>query len=167
MKNKLHLKTLFALVLATTLFIVACNNDDEGLPLSDEPISFLSPDSTTVFAQAGSELNYTVFLATDKAITSLSAGYLIDTMQSTSAISFGQLQQIFLEETFEEENNVMEFSGVINIPSAVNDSVPFRPYMPQQQNPVFVPARYDAVRVLFRMDASGTIYEKQLKIIIQ
>lgn len=150
-----------------TIALVACNKDDDGLPTSDEPITFLTPDSTTVFAQAGSEFNYTVFLATDKPILSLTAGYLIDTMQSTTAINFGQLETIVLEQEFEEENNVFEYSGSFTIPSAVNDSTPFRSYMPQQQNPVFVPARYDAVRVLFRMDASGTIYEKQLKIIIE
>lgn len=152
---------LFAIVL------FSCNKDDDGLPTSDEPISFLAPDSTTVFAQAGSEFNYTVFLVTDKPILSLSAGYLIDVTQNTASINFGQLEEIILEQEFEEENNVIEFSGSFTIPAAINDSTPFRSYMPQQQNPVFVPASYDAVRVLFRMDASGTIYEKQLKIIIQ
>lgn len=167
MNQKINFKLLFSLFFLLGLLIVSCNKDDDGVPTSDEPISFLEPDTTTVFAQAGTEFNYTVFLATDKSITSLSAGYLIDLNQSTTAVTFGQLQEVFLEETFEEENNVLEFSGSFTLPAAVNDTTPFRSYMPAQQNPVFVPASYDAIRVLFRMDASGTIYEKQLKIIIQ
>lgn len=95
MKHNINFKLLFSSFLLMGLFFTSCNKDEDELPTSSEPISFLVPDTSTVFAQAGSEFNYTVFLAIDKVISSLSAGYLIDLNQSTSSISFSELQEVF------------------------------------------------------------------------
>lgn len=150
-----------------SFFMVSCSNDDDETPFYNEPINILTPDSTTVVAPAGSTFNFSLYLATDVPIDTLRVGYLIDTAKINTSIPFSIVDTVVISSGFDDINNVQTFSGSFTLPDSVTNIRAFRPYVPAQQNPVFVAEQYDAVRVVFRMEATGKTFEKQMKVIIQ
>ena len=52
MKNKFSLYSLIFLVVIAVL-LNACNKDEVENPVGFEPINFIQPDSSTIFASAG------------------------------------------------------------------------------------------------------------------
>lgn len=155
--------SIFSAVLATILF--SCKKDDDT-PSSTEPINILSPDSTTIFADAGSTVNLELYLAIDKAIDTLRAAYLIDTSLLVQNLTFSDMDSVFLVQGFEDTSNVQSVSTTFTVPNYVTDSIPFKPYFSGSTTP-YAPPSYDAIRIIFKLEAQdNSTYEKQLKIII-
>lgn len=154
-------------LLAISLVLVSCSKSEDDSVPTNEPINILSPDTSTVIAQAGSVFDFSLYLATDVIIDTVRVGYLIDTSMINTSIPFSSVDTVVLISGFDTENNVQSFTGNFILPSFVTIDRPFRPYQPAQQNPVFSSAQYDAVRVVFKVEARGKTFEKQMKIIIQ
>lgn len=162
--NSLPHLTLFALIALFTF--VACNKDGDDKPVGTEAINFVVPDSTTIFADAGEIVNFTLYLAIDQPIDTVRAAFLIDTAMMIESLSFTDMDSIFFVEGFSDSLNVQTISGSFTMPLGVNDTIPFRQYFSGNTTP-FIAPDFDAVRIIFRMEAAdNTFFEKQLKIIV-
>jgi hypothetical protein len=161
------LKTAAFLLIFSGL-IFSCNKDDDGDPYpSNEAINLLTPDSTVVFAQAGSVFDFSVYIVIDRPVDTIRVGYSVDTLMSTSIMPFNLVDTVVLSSGFAEVNNKQLFSGSIQLPDSVPNVRAFRPYQPSQPTPVFIPAVYDAIRVVLKVEAGNRTYEKYLKVIIE
>lgn len=153
------------IVLVTVLF--ACNKDEEEYPISYEPINFLSPDSSTVFVDAGETFNFELYLAIDQAIDTIRAAYLVDTSMIVTNLNFADMDSIFFVQGFADSNNVQTISGSFVVPTGINDTLGFRPYFAGTTSNPYTAPSYDAIRIIFRLEGEdNTSYEKQLKLII-
>lgn len=164
----------FLLVLAITAVLSACNKDDVENPVGTEPINFIQPDSSTIFASAGELVDFTLYLAIDNPIDTLRGAYFIDTTRGGTSIdtnvilenlTYADMQTEFFVQGFADSLNVQTVSGVLEMPLGRNDSTAFWTYFAGSTTP-FLPAQYDAVRVVFQIEADTLRYEKQLKIIV-
>lgn len=155
---------VFSALMSVILF--SCKKDDEDRPSSTEPINILQPDSTTIFADAGSIVDLELYLAIDKAIDSIRAAYLIDTSMIVQNLNFSNMDSVFFVQGFEDTSNVHTVTTSFTIPNNVADSIPFKPYFSGSTTP-YAPPSYDAIRIIFKLEAQdNSTYEKQLKIII-
>ena len=75
------------------------------------------------------------------------------------------MQTEFFVQVFTDSLNVQTVSGTLQMPLGRNASVPFQAYFSGSTTP-FIAQKYDAVRVVFRLDSDNLSYEKQLKIIV-
>ena len=167
MKKNSSFSKLILLASIAILTTISCNKNDDDKQVGTEAINFVVPDSTTIFANAGEVVDFTLYLAIDQAIDTIRGGYLIDTSMSIQSLSFLDLQDIFFVEGFSDSLNVQTISGTFTMPSGVNDTIPFRQYFSGNTNP-FIAPDFDAVRIIFRMEAAdNTFFEKQLKIIVK
>ena len=173
MKNKFSLYSLiFAAVIA--LVLNACNKDEVENPVGTEPINFIQPDSSTIFASAGALVDFTLYLAIDHPIDSVRGAYFIDTTRGSSLpgvnallenLTYADMQTEFFVQGFSDSLNVQTVSGVLEMPSTRTDGTGFWSYFAGSTTP-FLPAQYDAVRVIFQIEAGSSRYEKQLKVIV-
>jgi hypothetical protein len=163
-KKFAHLTFSFLVI---SFVLVSCSKTDDDSISTNEPINILQPDTNVVIAQAGSTFNFSLYLATDVIIDTVRVGYIIDTVIINQSTPFSLVDTVVLNTGFDTKNNVQTFQSSFVLPSQAFPDRPFRPYMPAQQNPIFVAAQYDALRVVFRVEASGKTFEKQMKIIIQ
>jgi hypothetical protein len=157
------------LMLLMSVLVFSCKKEDEGDPYpSNEAINLLSPDTTVLFAQAGSVFDFSVYIVIDKPVDTIRVGYAVDTLMSTNIMPFNMVDTVVLVSGFAEVNNKQLFSGSFQLPDSVINVRAFRPYQPAQPTPVFIPAVYDAVRVVLKVEATGNRnYEKYLKVIIE
>lgn len=156
--------TIFSALFTVVLF--SCKKDNEDRPASNEPINILSPDSTTIYADAGSTVNLELYLAIDKAIDTIRGAYLIDTSMMVQNLTFNDMDSVFFVQGFEDTSNVQSVTTSFTVPSQVADSIPFKPYFSGSTTP-YAPPSYDAIRIIFKLEAQdNSSYEKQLKIII-
>ena len=156
MMNKKIIGAISAIILIVVFY--SCKKPVVPFPNSNEAISFSNLDSTTIRKKAGDNLEVNVVLITDKVIDSLKIGYLIDTIGITTNLTFNDVKEIVLETGFETENNKQQYLANIKLPSNAYGIRAFRPY---------VNGVGDYVRIIFRMEAGSTAYEKQLKVIIE
>ena len=155
-----HLLSIFAL-LAVAL-VIGCNKDDDTDTVNtNEPIYFITPDSTTIISSPGAQVDYTVQLTLDENIDSLRAGWVIDTIGMVTSIPFSSVDSVFLETGFADSNNVQQFSGSITVPDSIINVRAF-----QVCDPPSLPQDYDALRLIFRVEAGTIVREKQLKVIV-
>lgn len=147
------------------IVLVACNKEEEDKPVGTEPINFIQPDSTTIFATAGEMVDFSLYLAIDQAIDSVRGAYYIDTAMSINNLTYSDMETEFFSQAFTDSLNVQTVSGTLEMPLGRTDSIPFQQYFSGSTTP-FIPAVYDAVRVVFRVDGDTVSYEKQLKIIV-
>lgn len=167
MKNISSFSKLILLALMAIITTIACNKNKDDNPVGTEAINFVVPDSTTIFANAGEVVDFTLYLAIDQAIDTIRGGYLIDTSMIIQSLSFLDMDSVFFVQGFSDSLNVQTVSGTFTMPSGVNDSIPFRQYFSGNTNP-FIAPDFDAVRIIFRMEAAdNTYFEKQLKIIVK
>jgi hypothetical protein len=166
MKKIKSFSKLTLLVLMAIVSTIACNKIEDDKPIGTEAINFIVPDSTTIFANSGEVVNFTLYLAIDQPIDTIRGGYLIDTSRTIQSLSFQDMDSVFFVEGFSDSLNVQTISGTFTMPSGVNDSIPFRQYFSGNTNP-FIAPDFDAVRIIFRMEAAdNSFFEKQLKIIV-
>lgn len=147
------------------VLLVACNKQEEENPVGTEPINFVEPDSSAIFAAAGEIVDFTLYLAIDQSIDSIRGGYFIDTAMGINNLLFSDMETEFFVQGFTDSLNTQTVSGTIEMPLGRSASIPFRPYFSGSTTP-FIPAQYDAVRVVFRLEGETVSYEKQLKIIV-
>lgn len=165
MKKQLFVVVSIISFLAMSV-LVSCNKDEDENPVGVEPINFVQPDSTTIFANSGELVDFALYLALDQAIDTIRAGYLIDTSMMNMSLSLDDMDTIFYVQGFGDSLNVQSVASSFTLPSGINDTMAFRPYFPGSSNPYIAPS-YDAVRVVFRLEAEDqSFYEKQLKVII-
>lgn len=163
-KNRIF-GTLIILLLAGVISLHSCKKDEETRPTSNEAINILQPDSTTIFADAGSTVNFELYLAVDEVIDTIMAGYLLDSTMINYNLTLADMDSIFFGQGFVDSNNVQTVTGSITLPQYWNDTVPFQTYFSGSTTP-YIPESYDACRIVFRMETeSGIQHEKQLKII--
>jgi len=167
MKRYLNFRIGLVLTLIVSLSVFSCNkNDDEDRPTTAEAINFINPDSTTIFADAGSIVDFNLYIAIDQAIDTVRAAYAIDTAMSVSNLTFSDTEVEFFAQGYTDSSNVQYATGVITLPQMAYDTIPFQSYFGGSTTPYIAPS-YDAVRVVFKVEAEdNTSYEKQLKIII-
>lgn len=140
------------------VFMFSCQKDEDTFPNSNEAISFLNLDSTTIERRAGEDLLIDVVLITDTIIDSLKVGYFLDTLGVTTNLTFEDITTLSLATAFTEINNKHQYAATIKLPANAYGIRPFRPY---------VNGVGDYVRIIFRMEAGTRAYEKQLKVIIE
>lgn len=163
----IRMKRLIFMFSALTVLFVACNKQEEDRPVGTEPINFITPDSTTIFASAGEVVDFSLYLSIDQAIDSIRGAYFIDTAMTINNLTYADMSEEFYVEGFMDSLNVQTVSSVFTMPSGRTDSTLFRPYFSGSTTP-FIAPQYDAVRIVFRLEAEdNTSYEKQLKIIVQ
>ncbi|MCB0538185.1 MAG: hypothetical protein KDE33_11750, partial [Bacteroidetes bacterium] len=114
--------TIFSALFTVVLF--SCKKDNEDRPASNEPINILSPDSTTIYADAGSTVNLELYLAIDKAIDTIRGAYLIDTSMMVQNLTFNDMDSVFFVQGFEDTSNVQSVTTSFTVPSQVADSIP-------------------------------------------
>ena len=148
----------FVVVLVLSIALFSCEKPIDEFPNSNEAISFVGIDSTTVKLRAGEDLILDVVLVTDTIIDSLKIGYFIDTIGITTNLTYTDITTESIVTGFAEVNNKFVYSAVISMPANAYGIRPFRPY----QNNIG-----DYVRVIFRMEAGSRSYEKQIKVIIE
>lgn len=147
------------IVIIGLVFIInACNKPVDDFPNSNEAISFVGIDSTTIKMKAGEDLVLDVVLITDTIIDSLRIGYLIDTVGITTNITYADIQTESIVHGFTEVNNKFVYPATIKLPANAFGIRAFRPF----KNGVG-----DYVRIIFRMEAGTKSYEKQVKVIIE
>lgn len=165
MKKITITKSFFFVFTLLLTILLACNKDEEEKPVGTEPINFVQPDSTTIFATAGELVEFSLYLAIDQAIDSVRGAYFIDTAMSINNLTYGDMETEFYVQGFSDSLNVQTVSGTLEMPLERSNSTPFQPYFSGSTTP-FIPAQYDAVRVVFRLEGDTVSYEKQLKIIV-
>lgn len=148
---------LFLATLSIVLF--SCTKDDENpFPATNEAISFLNIDSAVVKAKAGSTLKVDVVLVTDKPIDSIKAAYFIDTLGVKENLTYAETETQLLATALDTVTNKIVYSASLKMPADAYGVRAFRPYLNNTG---------DYVRVVFRMEATPRVYEKQLKVIIE
>ncbi|MCD8529252.1 MAG: hypothetical protein LRY27_04695 [Chitinophagales bacterium] len=158
-------KIFIVSVACLLIILIACKKDDNQNPISNEAITFVQPDSSTIFADAGSVVNFELFLAVDEVIDTVMAGYLLDSNMINYNLTLDDMDSIFFGQSFIDSNNVQTVVGSFTLPQNWNDTVPFRTYFPGSTTP-YIPVSYDACRIIFRMETeNGVQHEKQLKVI--
>ena len=167
MKTYSNIKIWSMIALVFSVIIFSCNkNDDEDRPLTTEAINFINPDTTTIFADAGTTVDFNLYIALDKAIDTVRAAYSVDTMMSVTSLSFANADSVFFAQGYVDTNNVQYATGSIVLPQRAYDTIPFKPYFGGNTTPYIAPS-YDAIRVVFKVEADDNrSIEKQLKIII-
>lgn len=158
MKNQNIFLVCLAIVVSLSITLFSCKKPVDDFPKSDEAISFLGIDSTTVKVRAGEDLLVDVVLITDTIIDTLRIGYLIDTLGITTNITYNDILTETIITGFPEVNNKYVYSATIKMPANAYGVRPFRPFRDNIG---------DFVRVIFRMEAGSRSYEKQLKLIIE
>jgi hypothetical protein len=166
MKNSRLFSFLFFAIIGGIVFLSSCGKDEEDRPVGTEAINFVEPDTSTIFASAGEVVNFTLYLAIDQAIDTIRGGFLIDTAMMLQNLTLADMDSVFFVQGFSDSLNVQTVSGSFTMPTGINDTTAFRPYFPGSTNP-FIAPDYDAVRLVFRLEADdNTSFEKQLKIIV-
>ena len=167
MKQKFNLKTWSILTLLISVILFSCKDDlDENRPLTNEAINFINPDTTTIFADAGSVVDFNLYLAIDQAIDSVRAAYIVDTSMIVTNLTFNDMDSTFFVQGYADSSNVQYATGSFLMPLKAYDTIPFKPYFGGSTSPFIAPS-YDAVRIVFKVEAEdNTTFEKQLKIIV-
>lgn len=158
MKKQNTFLACFIIVLALSITLFSCKKPVDDFPDSDEAISFIGIDSTTVFLKAGEDLSLDVVLITDTIIDTLRIGYFLDTIGITTNLTYNDILTESIVTSFPEVNNKFVYSAVIPMPANAYGIRAFRPYKDNIG---------DFVRVIFRMEAGSRSYEKQIKVIIE
>lgn len=158
MKQKNILSACFIIVLALSISLFSCKKPVDPFPSSDEAISFVGIDSTTIKMKAGEDLILDVVLITDTIIDSLKIGYYIDTLGLTTNLTYNDILTESVVTGFPEVNNKFVYSAIIKMPANAYGIRAFRPFKENLG---------DYVRVIFRMEAGSRAYEKQIKVIIE
>lgn len=158
MKRKNTFLVCFTAVMVLSIALFSCKKPVDEFPNSDEAISFVGIDSTTIYMKAGEELALDVVLITDTIIDSLKIGYLIDTVGITTNLTYNDIVTESIVTGFPEVNNKFVYSALIQMPANAYGIRAFRPFKDNIG---------DYVRVIFRMEAGSRSYEKQLKVIIE
>lgn len=167
MKHHFNIKTLSVLALLVSVFLFSCNKEkDDDRPLTSEAINFINPDTTTIFADAGSVVDFNLYIAIDEAIDSVRAAYYIDTAMIVTNLSFSDMDSTFYAQGYTDTSNVQYATGSFLMPQKAYDTIPFKSYFGGSTLPYLAPS-YDAIRVVFKVEtASNKTFEKQLKIIV-
>ena len=165
MKKSNKQPTYFLVFALLFTVLIACNKDEEDKPVGTEAINFIQPDSTTIIAAAGELVDFSLYLAIDAPIDSIRGAYFIDTAMNINNLTYNDMQTEFFVQVFTDSLNVQTVSGPLQMPLGRNTSVPFQPYFSGSTTP-FIAQKYDAVRVVFRLDSDNLSYGKQLKIIV-
>lgn len=167
MRNNLKCTKISILVLMLSIALFSCKDDEsENRPLTNEAINFINPDTTTIFADAGSVVDFNLYIAIDQAIDSVRAAYIIDTSMAVNNLTFSDMDSTFYVQGYTDSSNVQYASGSFLMPQNITDSIPFKPYFAGSTSPYIAPS-YDAVRIVFKVEAEdNTVFEKQLKIIV-
>jgi hypothetical protein len=168
MKSLRNLLNLIWLPVVLLVLITSCKKEDEGEQLpSSEPINFIAPDTTIVFAQPGTTFDFDVYLVIDRPIDTFRLGYQIDTLMRTTPLPFSQVDTVVYTTGFDEVNNKQRVTASFVLPDSIPGVRAFREYQPEVATPVFIPATYDALRVVMRIEAPDRVFEKNLKIIFE
>lgn len=153
-------------LIGLTLTIFSCKKPVDEFPDTNEPISFIGIDSSTIRMKAGQELELDVVLVTDAIIETLKIGYLIDTVGITYNITYADIKKQLVVKKFKDESNKYVYSASLKLPANAYGLRAFKPYKNNKG---------DYVRMIFRMETKANpkakikakSYEKQLKIIME
>lgn len=149
-----------------TIVLISCSKEEDEYPVGTEPINFVTPDSTTIFASAGEVVDFSLYLSIDQPIDSIRGAFFIDTAMTINNLSYADMSEEFYVEGFGDSLNVQSVSSVFTMPTGRTDTTAFRPYFSGSTVPFLAP-QYDAVRIVFKLESDTLSYEKQLKIIVK
>lgn len=138
--------SIIALAILATIVIYSCNDDDGLGPVILEPITFLQPDTPTVWGLPGSMVDLETQLTTDRIIDSLTIKFHIDSLNQGYDPDTDPLFNYQVVK-WPVDNNIQTYLGNYTIPGDLQS--------------------FDVVRLIFILRAKERVYRKTLKINVQ